>query len=230
MGDVDSAEWPKTVDEAITLQSRLRSRVDATVPAGFAPRTAAGLDVAYEAGSDRLVGAVVVVDLDTLTVVDQAVATGVANFPYVPGLFAFRELPVLLDALAALTTVPDVLICDGNGLAHPRRFGLACHLGVTTGRTTFGVAKTPMGDYEPPGEKSGAWTPLTLDGEPVGRALRTRAGVKPVFVSIGHRIDLATACLLTLRLCPKYRVPETTRLADQLGRGTLRDSGNLPQG
>lgn len=226
---MDSAEWPTTVEDAIDVQLRLRSRVDGAVPAGFAPRTAAGLDVAYETGSDRLVGAVVVVDLDRLAVVDQAVATGVASFPYVPGLFAFRELPVLLDALAVLRTVPDVLVCDGNGLAHPRRFGLACHLGVTTGLTTFGVAKTPMGDYERPGEGRGDWTPLTLDGEPVGRALRTRPGVKPVFVSVGHKIDLATACLLTLRLCPKYRVPETTRLADQLGRGALRDSGNLPQ-
>jgi deoxyribonuclease V len=209
-----------TVDEAIELQLALRSRVETVAPAGFAPRTAAGLDVAYEAGSDRLVGAVVVLDIESLTVVDQAVVAGIADFPYVPGLFAFRELPVLLDALAALTTTPDVLVCDGNGLAHPRRFGLACHLGVQTGHVTFGVAKNPMGDYAQPGATRGDWSVLELDGEPVGRALRTRAGVKPVFVSVGHRIDLDTATDLTLRLSGHYRLPETTRPADRLGRAS----------
>ncbi|MCC5697475.1 endonuclease V, partial [Klebsiella pneumoniae] len=177
----------------------------------------AGLDVAYRDGDD-LVAVVTVLDVTTLSVVDSAVVRGEAEFPYVPGLFAFREAPPLLDALDELSVRPDVLVCDGQGLAHPRRFGLACHLGVLTDLPSIGVGKTAMGRYEPPGEERGDWSPLQLDGEVVGRALRTQQGVKPVFVSIGHRFTLDAACDLVLRLAPRYRLPETTRTADHLGR------------
>ncbi|SDC86284.1 endonuclease V [Actinokineospora iranica] len=185
-------------------------------PAGFAPRTAAGLDVGY---GERLTAAVCVLDLATLDVVDQAVVQADESFPYVPGLFAFRELPPQLAALGRLDTPPDVLVCDGQGLAHPRRFGLACHAGVLTGIPSIGVGKTALGEFEPPGPRRGAWTPLVDGGEVVGRALRTRAGVKPVFVSTGHLVDLDTATDLVLRLTPRYRLPETTRQADRLSRG-----------
>ncbi|UJW31510.1 endonuclease V [Saccharothrix sp. AJ9571] len=207
--------WPSTVDEAVEVQERLAPSVVHEVPPGFAPRTAAGLDVAY---GQRLRAAVTVLDLDTLAVVDQAVVEGEATFPYVPGLFAFRELPALLGALEKLATTPDVLVCDGQGLAHPRRFGLACHAGVLTGLPSLGVGKNALGAYEPPAEERGAWSELRDGGEVVGRALRTQDGVKPVFVSIGHRMDLDTACELVLTLTPRFRLPETTRTADRLSR------------
>ncbi len=168
--------------------------------------------------SGRLIAAVTVLDVSTLEVVDTAVVHGSTDFPYVSGLFAFREAPSLLDALGRVTVDPDVLVCDGQGVAHPRRFGLACHLGVLTDLPSIGVGKTSLGHYETPGAERGAWTPLVLDGENVGRTLRTQPGVKPVFVSVGHCFTDAVACDLVLRLAPRYRLPETTRTADQLGR------------
>ncbi|MEU7528341.1 endonuclease V [Saccharothrix sp. NPDC042600] len=209
-----------TPEEAVAEQERLRPSVVTEPAPGFAVRHVAGLDVAY-ADDDRVVGAVVVLDAATLETVDAAVVAGVADFPYVPGLFAFRELPTLLAALDRLTVRPDLLVCDGQGLAHPRRFGLACHIGVLTDLPSVGVAKTPMGAFEVPAAERGAWTDLVDDGEVVGRALRTRTGVKPVFVSVGHRIDLDRACAEVLRLC-EVRLPETTRRADALGRAHLR--------
>jgi deoxyribonuclease V len=211
-------EWPSSPAAAVELQLRLAPLVDPHPPAGFAPRTAAGLDVAYDEKSDRLAAAVVVLDVASLEPVDRIVMRGVTDFPYVPGLFAFRELPSLLSALERLTVSPDLLICDGQGVAHPRRFGLACHIGVVTGLPSVGVAKTPMGGYEPPADERGAWSPLRDGDEVVARALRTQAQVKPVFVSVGHRIDLDQACEQVLRLAPRYRLPETTRLADRACR------------
>jgi deoxyribonuclease V len=217
----DLHPWPSTEAEAVAIQEQLRPmvRFDGE-PA--AVRTAAGLDVAYREDSDRLVGAVTVLDVTNLSVVDSSVVHGETKFPYMPGLFAFREAPSLLDALSELSVEPDVLVCDGQGLAHPRRFGLACHLGVLTDIPSIGVGKTAMGRYEPPGEERGAWSPLRLDDEVVGRALRTQRGVKPVFVSVGHRFTLDAACDLVLRLAPKYRLPETIRAADHLGRLAVR--------
>lgn len=224
--------WPAGEAEALAQQEALRARVELPGPPVTA-RTAAGLDVSYEYDGDtgRAVAAVVVLDVATLEVVETAVAAGPVTFPYVPGLLAFRELPVLTEALERLTVTPDVLVCDGYGLAHPRRFGLACHVGVLTGLPTFGVAKTafvvresPGADraaHQQPGPRRGDWAPLADGAETLGRVLRTQPGVKPVFVSVGHRIDLATATGLTLTLAPRYRLPETTRLADQLSRRLL---------
>jgi deoxyribonuclease V len=210
------------VDEAVALQLELAPQVDRRTPEGFSPRIAVGLDVAYAQGSRRLAAAAVCVDLGTLTAVDSAVVFGETDFPYVPGLFAFRELPSLLRVLDELSTVPDVLVCDGQGLAHPRRFGLACHVGVVTGLPSVGVGKQALGKYDPPGAERGDWAPLVLDDEVVGRALRTQDDVQPVFVSIGHRVDLDTATDLVLRLSRKYRLPETTRAADHLCREALK--------
>jgi deoxyribonuclease V len=127
-------------------------------------------------------------------------------------------LPAIATLLQALATTPDLLVCDGAGLAHPRRFGFACHVGLLADLPTVGVAKTPIGAFDMPAEPRGSWTALVDRGEVVGRALRTQAGVRPVFVSVGHRIDLDTACAHVLRLCPRYRLPETTREADRLAR------------
>jgi len=214
---------PRTAAEAERVQDQLRARLVLDRPGPATIRTAAGLDVAYS-GEDRLVAAVVVLDAATLTQVDRSVVRRRAAFPYVPGLFAFRELPALADALVALRTVPDLLVCDGHGIAHPRRFGLACHLGVLTGRPTVGVAKTALvGRWDPPGPARGDWSPLTDRGDVVGRVLRTRPGVKPVFVSVGSGLDLETATRHVLALTPRYRLPETTRAADHLARAALSE-------
>jgi deoxyribonuclease V len=219
--------WPVTAAEALAVQDRLRPEVDLDGP-GPDParvRLAAGLDVAYATGSDRLAAAATVIDTTTHEIVDSATTVGVAAFDYVPGLFAFRELPSLAAALSRLRVTPDILVCDGQGIAHPRRFGLACHVGVLTGLPTIGVAKTPfVGRYDPPGPARGDWSELRDGGETVGRALRTRTGVKPVFVSVGHRTDLDTACRQVLALCAGYRLPETTRAVDHLARQVLRSS------
>jgi deoxyribonuclease V len=208
--------WPRTENEALTMQDALRSRV-ILEPGPADPETVAGLDVAYD--GDRLAAAVVVLDAHDLSVRDTSVVVGTPTFPYVPGLFAFREAPALLDALERLRVRPDVLICDGHGVAHPRRFGLASHLGVLTGLPAFGVGKTRLlGTWEPVGPRRGDRSDLVDAGETVGAVLRTQDGVKPVFVSVGHRMDLDTACVLTLRLAPRYRLPETTRAADRACR------------
>ncbi len=223
--------WPKDEAEAVAIQDRLRPLADHAGPGPRAPRLVAGLDVAYAGdggGSAGLVAAaVVVLDAARLEPVERATAVGQASFPYVPGLFAFRELPVLIEALSALERTPDLMLCDGQGLAHPRRFGLACHLGVITGIPTAGVAKTPfVGSWDAGrlGQERGAWAPLTDGSETVGRVLRTQDGVKPVYVSTGHAIDLETACRHVLALAPAYRLPETTRLADRLSRDVLAAS------
>lgn len=221
--------WPADAAEAVAIQDRLRPLADHAGPGPRTPETIAGLDVAYAgdgAGAGDLVAAaVVVLDARTLEVLERTTAVARATFPYVPGLFAFRELPVLIEALTRLDRVPDVMLCDGQGLAHPRRFGLACHLGVVTGVPTAGVAKTPFtGTWDPAalGPRRGDTAALTDGGETVGRVLRTQDGVKPVYVSTGHAVDLDTACRLTLAAAPAYRLPQTTRLADRLSRDALK--------
>jgi deoxyribonuclease V len=222
------AGWPTTVAEALAEQDRLRPLVDLTGPGPAAPATIAGLDVAYDDSGARLAAAVVLLDARTLAVVDAAVSVGRPAFDYVPGLFAFRELPALLDVLGRLTVMPELLVCDGHGLAHPRRFGLACHLGVLTGLPAIGVGKTPLtGDWTGPGNRRGDAAPLRDGGETIGRVLRTRDGVRPVFVSVGHRMDLDNACAQVLALTPRYRLPETTRQADRLCRAVLA-GGTVP--
>ncbi len=216
--------WPTTVAGAVAEQSRIRALVRPEGPAdGIDPASVAGVDVAYDDERGRLVAAVVVLDAGTLTVRDHATAAGPITFPYLPGLLAFRELPPVLQALERLTVRPDVLVCDGYGIAHPNRCGLASHLGVLTGTPSLGVAKTPFAfAYQEPDPPRGSWSPLVDEAaHEVGRALRTREGVKPVFVSVGHLLGIEEACELTLRLTPRFRLPETTRHADQLCREEL---------
>jgi deoxyribonuclease V len=212
--------------EAAALQESLRSCVRQE-PLACVPSLVAGVDVAY-ASSDSptlVAAAVVVVSFPRLEPVASATAVGESSFPYVPGLLAFRELPFVQSALARLPVGPDVLVCDGYGVAHPRRFGLACHLGLLTGIPCFGVGKTPfIGTHSTVDSHRGAFANLVDDGEIIGAAVRTHPGVKPVYVSVGHLIDLPSAIDLTLRLAPRYRLPETTRLADRLSRSALRKS------
>ncbi|MBO2008104.1 deoxyribonuclease V [Hymenobacter negativus] len=205
------------------LQQRLRQTVIVHDELPTEIRTVAGVDVAYEQNSNRLVAAVAVLDVASLQVIRIASYHGEATFPYIPGLFSFRELPAVLSALDQLPVKPDLLVCDGQGLAHPRRFGLACHLGVVTGIATIGCAKTRLiGEYEPLGADRGAYQSLVDEGAVVGRALRTQTGKNPVFVSVGHKVSLETATDWILRLTPTYRLPETTRAADQAVKALLR--------
>ncbi|MGW1102324.1 endonuclease V [Streptomyces sp. NPDC002540] len=219
-------QTPADEVEARAIQDLLRPRVvlDETGPPPGTGRVT-GVDVAYDDERDVVVAAAVVLDAATLDVVAEATAVGRVTFPYVPGLLAFREIPTVLGALESLPVDPGLVVCDGYGQAHPRRLGLASHLGVLTGLPVIGVAKNPFTfSYEQPGSRRGDWSPL-LDGEEVvGRALRTQDGVKPVFVSVGHRTGLENACAHTLRLARDFRQPETTRRADALCRRALGEA------
>ena len=208
---------PLTIDEAETLQKRLAGLVETTDRLPSTIERVGGADVAYEVGGERLFAAVVIQDAKTLSVLETGTHEDLAGFPYVPGLFSFRELPPLAEALRGLVQAPDLLVCDGQGFAHPRRFGLACHVGVVFDIPTIGCAKSRLiGQYDEPGEKRGDFSPLKHEGETIGAVLRTRDRTRPVFVSVGHRISLATACQWILRLAPHYRQPEPIRQANLL--------------
>ncbi|MDQ0597547.1 deoxyribonuclease V [Streptomyces canus] len=220
------AGWPATEEQARAVQDELRTEVVLDEP-GPPPGTGhvTGVDVAYDDERDVVAAAAVVLDAATLEVVAEATAIGRISFPYVPGLLAFREIPTVMAALDALPCPPGLVVCDGYGLAHPRRFGLASHLGVLTGLPTIGVAKNPFTfTYDDPHTPRGSASPLLAGTEEVGRALRTRESVKPVFVSVGHRVTLDNACAHTLALTPQYRLPETTRRSDSLCRTALKEA------
>jgi deoxyribonuclease V len=208
--------WQVTPAEAMAIQERLRPAVVTEDDLGPV-RHVAGVDVGFLQGNAVARAAVVVLSFPDLQPVEQAVAQRPAAFPYVPGLLSFREAPAALAALAQLATRPDLLLCDGQGLAHPRRFGLACHIGLLSDFPAIGVAKTRLvGQHEPLPSSRGSWRPLTDDGEVIGAVLRTRDGVKPLYVSIGHRISLESAVEIVLACAPRYRLPETTRRAHRL--------------
>lgn len=210
-------DWNVTPDEAKAIQRELAAQVRAT-PLDEPVETIAGVDVSIQ--GDTAQAAVAVLRLFDLEVIDRAVHRAEVPFPYVPGLLSFREMPVVLPALEKLSVEPDVFMCDSQGLAHPRRFGLACHLGVLLDWPAFGVAKSRLtgrrkGTLD---EEKGAHVPLIDRGEEIGAVLRTRSGIKPVYVSIGHRITLSEALELTLQCAPRYKIPEPTRVADKLSR------------
>lgn len=212
------ADWPETIEEARANQLALRDRVSMSGgPA--APRLIAGVDVHFSREGDLAWAAVALVETATLELVGSALAAHPTSFPYVPGYLSFRELPVILRALSLLEATPDLLMVDGQGIAHPRRLGIAAHLGVITGLPSIGVAKSRLfGRFEPPPAARGSWTPLTARDETIGAVVRSRDGVQPLFVSVGHRIGLELAIELTLATVTRYRLPEPTRLADKLSR------------
>ncbi|MEJ2611275.1 MAG: deoxyribonuclease V [Candidatus Thiodiazotropha sp.] len=213
--------WHLTEPEAIRLQQSLATQVIKSDQLDEV-RLVAGVDVAYEKCSNKLVAAVVVLDADTLNIIEAVTAQDYAQFPYISGLFSFRELPPLIKALAKLDHSPDLIVCDGQGYAHPRRFGLACHLGVIFDVPAIGCGKTKLlGEHNEPATERGATAPLYDKDDLIGSVVRTQNGIKPIYVSIGHRISLATACRWVLKLSPKYRLPETTRSADQLVNATI---------
>jgi len=209
-------DWPHSPAQASQLQERLRGQVVAEDELGIV-REVAGVDAHYSV--DRVCAAVVVMGLPNLATVESALVHRPLTFPYLPGLLSFREAPAITEALNQLSKKPDLLLVDGQGLAHPRRFGLACHLGVLADVPTIGVAKSRLiGTYEEPGIERGAWSPLTDGDETIGAVLRTRRTVRPVFVSVGHRISLRTAIDLVLRCTGQFRLPEPIRAADWLSR------------
>ena len=205
--------WDVTVTEATRLQNELRDRV-VEVDRQTTVRLVAGADVSADRGEARLYAAVVVCDAKTLEVVESATAEGEARFPYVPGYLSFREVPLVLEAFSRLGRRPDLVVCDGQGRAHPRRLGLACHLGLWLEVPTIGCAKTRLvGTYRDPGLRRGCHRRLLDRGEVVGEVVRTRARIKPVFVSVGHLISRTTARRWILRLARRYRLPEPIRAA-----------------
>ena len=212
-------DWSVSPAEAVAVQQRLRAEVIARDTLGEVV-TVAGVDVGFEERGRITRAAVAVLSFPDLVVREQAIARRPTEFPYVPGLLSFREIPAVLDAMARLRRLPDLILCDGQGLAHPRRFGIACHLGVLTGLPTIGVAKSRLvGSHAPLGEAKGESVDLFDRGERVGVVLRTRRAVRPVYVSIGHRVSLATAVDYVLRCVTRYRLPETTRMAHKLASG-----------
>jgi deoxyribonuclease V len=225
-----TSRWSPTPGEARGLQVELRASLDLRPLPGFRPRLIGGADVSATRRSPLVTGGFSVIDLETLAEVDRAVATLPATFPYVPGLLSFRELPVLQAAWERLAVRPEVIVFDGHGLAHPRRFGLACHGGVVFGVPSLGCAKSILvGTHPDLPLTRGSVVPLEDAGEVVGAVVRTRTGVKPVIVSPGHRVDVPTAVDLVLRLTPRFRQPETTRRAHRLvndARAAVEDPRN----
>ncbi|MEO0558513.1 MAG: deoxyribonuclease V [Bacteroidota bacterium] len=213
--------WDVSPREAIDIQRQLEPLVREEPLAAAAIETVAGLDVSVR--GDRVRAAVVVLHVEDMRVVDQAIWEGPVAFPYVPGLLSFREVPAILPALDQLEGMPDVLMLDAHGRAHPRRFGLACHLGVLLDRPALGVAKTVyVGTHDTLATAKGHRVDLVHRDETVGIVLRTRKGVKPVYVSVGHRMTRDDASALALRCATRYKLPEPTRLAHLLSyRGHL---------
>ncbi|MEJ2100473.1 MAG: deoxyribonuclease V [Desulfobacterales bacterium] len=213
--------WDLKPAEAAALQAKLSRQV---VCKSFKRlenmATVAGIDAGYR--HETAYAAVVVLNLTDLQVMEKAVAAKMISFPYVPGLLSFREGPVVLEALDKLTSPPDLLMIDGQGIAHPRRFGIASHLGLLTGIPSVGCAKTRLlGYYEEPQRDRGSIAYLKENGETIGAVVRTRTGVRPVFVSIGHLMDLTDSIRIILKSCRGYRLPEPIRRAHHLSKKQL---------
>jgi len=212
--DVDATGWPTSFEEARAVQENLRARVVTTDDLG-AVRTVAGVDTGYE--GDVVRAAVVVLAFPSLEPIDYAVGRRPAPFPYVPGYLSFREVPAVLAAFEALKTKPDLLLCDGQGIAHPRRLGIASHVGVLLDLPSIGCAKSRLcGRSKAVPDERGAHVPLTDRGEHIGVVLRTRPGTKPLYISPGHRVSIETAVRYVMACTTRYRLPETTRAADKL--------------
>ncbi len=222
--------WRLTPRAAIALQKRLARRIQRR-PLEVPPRWIAGLDAAFTPDGCDCLAAVVLWDAVTCRVVEAHTAARRLRFPYIPGLLSFRETPALLAALRRLGRRPDVVMCDGHGLAHPRRFGIACHVGLLTRLPAIGCAKSRLtGQHAEPGRERGSVSVLTDGAEVIGEVVRTQTAVKPVFVSVGHKIDLATAREVVLRCSLRYRLPEPTRLADRWVAEVKRRRGTSPTG
>lgn len=210
-------DWPREARAGRAIQDAIAEHVDTRNALPATVHTIAGVDIGFEDGGQTTRAAIVVLDPADLSVVEQTLVRRPTRMPYIPGLLSFREIPAALDALSELSALPDLLMVDGHGIAHPKRLGVATHLGLVSGLPTIGVAKKRLtGSHDAAPEQRLAWTPLMDGGETIGAVLRSRAGVKPIFISPGHRVDLGTAIDWTIRTLTRYRLPETTRAADRL--------------
>ena len=218
--------WQVSPAQALDIQRRLAAQVSKNGEV-ITPRFIAGVDVSVGKGQGMAKGAVVVLNYPELRLVETKVAQGKLGLPYIPGLLSFRELPLILDACEKLTVTPDLILVDGQGVAHPRRFGLASHLGLFLDTPTIGCAKSRLcGSHEVPDVEAGSYAELVDGGETIGVALRTKLGVKPVYVSIGHKIDPQAAIYWVMKCCRGYRLPEPTRLAHLAAGGNLKPEKN----
>jgi len=214
--------WNLTPREAMRLQERLRERVELEDRFGDI-RYVAGADMAFDPETEVAFAGVIVYRFPALEEVERRMARRKLRFPYVPGLLSFRESPVLLAAFARLRTEPDLILIDGHGRAHPRRFGIACHMGILLEKPTIGCAKSRLvGEHQEPGERAGATTPLMLEGERLGVVLRTRDNVRPIYVTTGHRVSLDSAVSLVKQCVDGLRIPKPTREPDHYVRDLRR--------
>lgn len=214
--------WQVSVAQAMDIQRKLADRVS-TIGEGVSPSLVAGVDMGINKAQKTGTAAVVVLSYPDLSLVELSVVTERLEFPYVPGLLSFREAPLLLAACEKLRMNPDIIMVDGQGMAHPRRLGLACHLGLFLNTPTIGCAKSRLcGRCQEPGNAPGDHSELVDREEVIGAVVRTRAGVKPVYVSVGHKIDLADAVNWVFHCCRGYRLPEPTRLAHLAAGGNLK--------
>jgi deoxyribonuclease V len=214
-------DWQMRPGQAMELQMKLARQVSRTCE-NIEPHYIAGVDISVDREAGTGTGAVVVLSYPELKIVETEVVTDRIGFPYVPGLLSFREAPLILAACEKLTVTPDLVMVDGQGIAHPRRMGLASHLGLFLDTPTIGCAKSRLcGRHDEPGYEPGSYTDLIDNSEVIGAVLRTRAGVNPVYISIGHKIDLPTAIHWVIECCRGYRLPEPTRLAHQAAGGNL---------
>jgi deoxyribonuclease V len=218
--------WQVSTAQALEIQQRLAAQVSKRSEV-TTPRFIAGVDISVGKEDGMATGAVVILNYPELRVVETKVARGQLELPYIPGLLSFRESPLTLAACQKLTITPDLILVDGQGIAHPRRLGLASHLGLFLNTPTIGCAKSILcGSHETPGAKPGSYTEVVDRGEIIGAALRTKLRVKPVYVSIGHKIDLQTAVYWVMKCCHGYRLPEPTRLAHLAAGGNLEPEKN----
>jgi deoxyribonuclease V len=215
--------WQVTTKQAVAIQNKLRGKVITCDNLGDI-NTVAGVDVGFENNGMITRAAIAVLTFPLLELLTVAIARRKTSFPYIPGLLSFRELPAVLEAMAKLTSIPDLMLCDGQGYAHPRRFGIACHLGVLTDTPSIGVGKTRLlGVHKTVANQRGAWQPLVDNNETIGAVVRTRVNVKPIYISIGHRLGLYTAIDYVMRCTTRYKFPETTRQAHKYASVTRKD-------
>lgn len=215
-------EQPLTPEQAITIQNEWASKV-ICVDQYDKIKYIAGVDVAYHTQKDILIAAIVILDANTLQCIEKVTVQDQVHFPYIPGLFSFREIPPLIKAFEKLQHQPEMIVCDGHGIAHPRRLGLASHLGLIFDIPTIGCAKNSfIGAYKKFDWQRGAYSEILDNDQTIGVTLCTQTGIKPLFVSIGHKISLISCIDWILQLTPQYRQPETTRLADHLVREQLK--------
>jgi deoxyribonuclease V len=209
-------EWDLPYKEAIEIQRSLASQVR-FIAMKKKPKIIAGLDCAFSKDGKRIFAAAIVIDASDFSIIETTTASRKVGFPYIPGLLSFRETPACIDAIEKLKNTPDCLIVDGQGIAHPRRLGIASHIGLLIDKPTIGCAKSRLiGTFREPGNKKGSFSPLMHSGEEIGAVLRTRTDVKPVYVSVGHNCSLDDAISIVLDCTTKYRLPEPSRLAHQL--------------